>query len=57
MLATMAAYAVAYPLDKMWIVPGLIRVDMTTLVGSFVARDIWGTIFRVRFPEWGHVVS
>jgi membrane associated rhomboid family serine protease len=55
--ATHAAYAVAYPRDKMWVVPGLVRVDMATYVGFFVALDIWGTMFLIRFAKLGHAVS
>jgi membrane associated rhomboid family serine protease len=58
MFATMAAYAVAYPREKMWVVvPGLVHVDMATYIGFWVALDIWGTIFLVRFADWGNAVS
>jgi hypothetical protein len=48
---------VAHPHDKMWVVPRLVRVDMATFLGFWVALDIWGTLFLVRFAEWGNAVN
>jgi hypothetical protein len=57
MFATQAAYTVAHPRDKMWVVPGLVRVNMATCMGFWVGTELWGLIFLVRFAKWGNTVS
>jgi membrane associated rhomboid family serine protease len=45
--AMFTAYAVA-PHDRMWMIPVVLRVDMATYAGLYVATDIWGIFFNAR---------